>query len=527
MSGERDYSELMRAVASFRGYPYPEQLEKCKQRLVMNDKLTEAIISAPEMMAQQLLLSPPPVPTAEVDASDLFQFSARRDGEIWQHSAGEIAALVASRSLSPVDVANAFLARAEQRSDLNAFITLRREQVLKDAEELETKLRRGSSDLPLAGVPVAIKDALLVRGYPFTCGTKLIDPKVSTHDAEAVARLRNAGAVVIGTTNLDELGYAATGLHGPFGRIVNPAAPHRVPGGSSGGSAAAVAAGLAPVALGTDTGGALRIPASCCGIVGLKPTHGAISNDGFMLRSPTLDSIGPMTKTVADCALVYEVLAGLPIGSTLGARPGSKALRFAKPTNFFFEELDEEVAKAVGDAINLIAGAGCAVKDTHIDDIELSPAAHFMTVGPEAAEVHWRLLVEKGQMLGDDLRARLEAGQFVLAIDYIKAQRIRQHLREKCIESLAGCDVMVTPTLVVLPPEISGSDVAVAAKASGLLGRLTGPFNTNGLPAISIPCGIAQDGTPIGLHLAARPGDERTLMRAAYLCEKLLAGSLA
>jgi Asp-tRNA(Asn)/Glu-tRNA(Gln) amidotransferase A subunit family amidase len=525
MSSKRDYSELMRAVAGFRGYPYPDRLEKCKQRLVLNDKGIEAIMSAPEMMADGLYLSAPPVPP-QPDTADRFEFPLGGERDIWQRSAGEIAALVSSHDLSPVDVASAFVDRAEQRRDLNAFITLDRKKVLQEAEALASKLKRTRSALPLAGVPVAIKDALLVRDYPFTCGTKLIEPKNSTRDADAVARLRNAGAVVIGTTNLDELGYAATGLYGPFGAIINPAAPHRVPGGSSGGSAAAVAAGLAPVALGTDTGGALRIPASCCGIVGLKPTQGAISNDGFMLRSPTLDSIGPMTKTVADCALVFEVLAGRAIGSTLGANPGAqKTFRFAKPTNFFFEDLEAPVEKAMSAAIERLKAAGCTVSDTQIPDIELSPAAHFMTVGPEAAEVHWGLLVEKGQELGEDLRARLEAGQFVLAMDYIKAQRIRQRLRDNVVESLNGFDVLLTPTLLVVPPEIAGSNVAVAAKASGLLGRLTGAFNTTGLPAITIPCGAAPDGTPIGLQLAGRAGDERTVMRAAYFCEQLFSAS--
>lgn len=523
----RDYAEFMRAVASFRGYPFPERLENCKQRLEMNDSLAEAIFLAPEMLAPQLFLSPPPVATPDADASDAFRFQVRSDRELWTRSAGEIAALVSSRSLSPIDVANAFLDRARQQSGLNAFITLDRNRVLKDAEALAARLGRDRSAMPLAGVPVAVKDALLVRDYPLTNGTKVVEAAISTRDAAAVARLREAGAVVIGTTNLDELGYAATGLHGPFGRIVNPVVPHRIAGGSSGGSAAAVGAGLAPVALGTDTGGALRIPASCCGIVGLKPTHGAISNDGFLLRSPTLDSIGPMTRTVADCALVYEVLAGLPVGSTLGANPGNRRFRFRKLTDFFFDDLDDEVAMAVNNAVDLLLGAGCTAADSRIEDIELASAAHLMTVGPEAAEVHWRLLIDKGQLLGQDLRARLEAGQFVLAMDYIKAQRIRQHLRSKFLDALAGFDVMLMPTIKVLPPAIDESSIAVSARASGLMGRLTGPFNLTGLPAVTIPCGTARDGTPIGLQLAGRPGDERTLMRAAYFCEQVLAGASA
>lgn len=519
-AGKREYSEYLRAVAEFRGYRFPERIEPSKRRLLINDGLIAAVFDAPEFQ-EASYLSPPSVPTARDASDDLFRFPVVSERNLEGRSAGELAALVSAGQLLPTEAVRPFLERAERRRELNAFITLDRARVLRDAEEVALRLKRRES-LPLAGVAVAVKDAMLVRGYPFTCGSKAIEPTVSAQDAEAVARLRAAGAVVVGTTNLDELGYAATGLHAPFGRIANPRAPGRIAGGSSGGSAAAVAANLAPVAIGTDTGGALRLPAACCGIVGLKPTHGAISNIGFMTRAPSLDSIGPMTRTVADCALVYEVLAGLEAGVTLGRNPLGRRFRFGVPADYFFDDVDEQVAAAVARAVERVGSIGTVVPGLRIDDIKLAPAAHFMTVGPEAAQMHWQLLAERGDMLGEDLRARLEAGQFVLAIDYIKAQRIRQHLRNALLAAMKEVDVLLVPTVCVAPPQIDESSISITAKASAMLGKLTCPFNVTGLPAMTIPCGITSDGAPIGLQLAARPGEESVLLRAAYACERVL-----
>ena len=516
-SAARDLEQLLSAIAESRGYAFPERLPAWKKRLASNAEQVRAFLAAPGRAEASLLTMPESHPATV--RSDRFDYTAHEQGT---RGVVDIARRVNSGEVSAVDIAAEHLDRAESRRDLNAFITLDRNRVLTEAEAVAAAVKRGSK-LPLAGVPIAIKDAIAVKGYPMTCGTKVIDAPISEADAECVSRLRAAGAVIIGTTNLDELGYAATGLHAPFGRIINPKAPDRIAGGSSGGSAVAVAANLAAAALGTDTGGALRLPASCCGIVGLKPTHGAISSKGYAIRAPSLDSVGPMTRSVADCALVFEVLAGRPIGSMLGNSPGSTRIRVVKPTNYFFENVEEDDVAAVERAIGLFRSAGMSVADARLRDVEHSPAAHFITVAAEATEMFWDLLVRTGRHLGEDLRARLEVGQFILAADYIKAQRFRRHLREMFLEALADGDVLVTPTVQVLPPKVDESSVSVAAHASSLLGRFTGPLNVAGLPGITIPCGVTSDGAPVGLQIIGRPDDEASVFRVAHFWESILA----
>jgi aspartyl-tRNA(Asn)/glutamyl-tRNA(Gln) amidotransferase subunit A len=234
-----------------------------------------------------------------------------------------------------------------------------------------------------------------------------------------------------------------------------------------------------------------------------------------------------MTRSVADCALIFEIMAGRPVGSALGKSPDGARIRIVKPTNYFFEEVEADDLAAVERAISLFKSAGVTVIETRIADVEHSPAAHFITVAAEATEMFWKLLIQRGHLLGEDLRARLEVGQFILAADYIKSQRFRHHLREMFLQSLSEGDVLVTPTIQVLPPKIDESSVSVAARASSLLGRFTGPLNVTGLPGITIPCGMTSDGAPVGLQLIGRADDEASVFRAAYVCEAILAQSFA
>jgi len=512
--------QLLSAIAEARGYPYPERLPNWKKRLTSNADQVNAFFAASGPAESSILAMPES--RAETNDGDRFDYTTDAPRKHDVLGVADIASLVNSGKASAVDIVSEHLDRAESRRDLNAFITLNRDRVLKEAESVTSALKQGGG-LPLAGVPIAIKDAIRTKGYPMTCGSKVIDATVSEEDAEAVARLRAAGAVIIGTTNLDELGYAATGLHAPFGRITNPRAPDRIAGGSSGGSAVAVAANLAAAAIGTDTGGALRLPAACCGIVGLKPTHGAISSKGYAIRAPSLDSLGPMTRSVADCALIFEVMAGRPVGSALGRNPAGTRIRMVKPTNYFFDDVEAGDLAVVERAISLFKSAGISVVETRIEDVEHSPAAHFITVAAEATEMFWELLVQKGHLLGEDLRARLEVGQFIQAADYIKSQRFRNHLRQMFLQSLSDGDVLITPTVQVLPPKIEENSVSVAARASSLLGRFTGPLNLTGLPGITIPCGSTPDGAPVGLQLIGRADDEASVFRAAYVCEAILA----
>src|ERR1700722_13487010 len=379
----KDYAALADAIAAFKGYTAPHGLSKAVDRLILNDPLRERLAQAAETPSIAYFaaeaLERGPATTLAMVATQPQESLRGADGDIAGMSARQIAQEVQSGHLSPSDVAKHFYARAAAASELNAFISLDGDLLMRDARTVETMLVGDDKHLPLAGVPVAVADVIAVSGYPTTNGTKVVAAAPAIADASFVQRLRRAGALLFGKTNVDELGYAATGLHCPYGRVRNPAAISRITGGSSCGSAAAVAAGLSPVALGTDTGGALRVPASCCGLVGLKPTIGAMDLAGYSMRSPTLDVVGPIARSVADAALVWEVMADKPAGSLLGATDRIGRFTYLNPANFFFDGLQDDVAHWMTNALDVLARAGCRAHTAAIPDISLAPAVHFTT----------------------------------------------------------------------------------------------------------------------------------------------------
>lgn len=522
----RDYATLAETIAAFKGYTAPRGLSRAVDRLIVNDHNHHSIADAAEPRSvgyfDMAAVGRSNELTRSTFTGESQETSRGADGQLEQWSARQLAQAVGRGGVSATDIAKHFYRRATSASDLNAFISLDEDLLMRDARAVEAMLASGHQPLPLAGVPVAVADVIAVRGYPTTDGTKVVLAAPAAADADVVQRLRRAGALLFGKTNVDELGYAATGLHCPYGRVRNPAAPLRITGGSSCGSAAAVAAGLAPVALGTDTGGALRVPASCCGLVGLKPTIGAIDLSGYSMRSPTLDVVGPMTRSVADAVLMWEVMADRPPGSLLGTTDRIGPFTFLKPGNYFFDDLQDDVAHWVTHSLDALAQAGCRSRTASIPAMPLSPAAHFMTVGPEAADAYLAFLRAHGGSLGEDLRARLEAGLMVQATDYLKAQRIRKSLLDQFLQAAEGADVMITPTLCVPPPLVDEESVTVAARASGLMGRFTGAMNVMGVPAVTIPCTREATSGPIGLQIVGRPGDERSVLRAAYFAERCL-----
>ncbi len=299
-------AELLRASAQSRRYPFLERAAFWEERLAMHLKDLETLLDAP---VDGDMLPLPAKAKLEIALPRGGEPPGRSD-DLCFASAAEIAARVRTRELSPFEVARAFVERADAHRSLHAFITLRPETVLREARQLEVRVQSGEDIGPLAGVPVAVKDLMPVAGYPMTCGTKAIEAQEQQHDAEVVARLRAAGALVMGTANLHELAYGVTSANVHFGSVGNPVAPGRIPGGSSGGSAVAVAAGLAAIGVGTDTGGSIRIPAACCGIVGFKGSYDAVTRQGVWPLAFTLDHIGPLARSVADAALGFEVMAG-------------------------------------------------------------------------------------------------------------------------------------------------------------------------------------------------------------------------
>ena len=434
-------------------------------------------------------------------------------------------------ALSPVALTQACLARIERLNPtLNAFITITADRALATAREREAEQKAGKLRGPLHGIPIALKDNIDTAGVRTTGASALFADRIPGESAEVVRRLEEAGAVLVGKTNLQEFAYGTTCTVSAFGPIHNPWAPDRIAGGSSGGSAVAVAADLCLAALGTDTAGSVRIPASFCGVVGLKPTYGRVSNRGVIPLSWTHDHVGPLTKTVEDAALVLQAIAGYdtadpttrdrPVDDyarALGARPARP--RLGIPRHPFFNDLDSEVASALAAAIDKLRPLAAEV----IDEVELPPSGfrssglYVRVRGPEAYACHARWVQESPGKYQDVTRAALLKFADTKADDYARARREVDLVRRDILATFARVDLLVTPTMPVPPILIADSD-----RENPVDWRNTGPFSTYGLPAISLPCGRTASGLPIGLQLAAAPFDEARLLTFAAACERAL-----
>lgn len=519
---DRRYSQLLRAIAAFRRYEPPERVQLWEDRFAFGvediEQVFETVVCGEPLLA-------PPVPLAH-GAHPPGEYRAPAiAADLAFASAVQIAQQVRSRSLSPLEVASLFLGRIEAAAHLNAFIAVDHARVRDEAEELAVRIQRGEDPGPLAGVPVAVKDLCPVRGYPLTGGTRAAEAKRQARDARCVARLREAGALVIGVTNLHELAFGVTSANPHFGHVQNPRLPGCIPGGSSGGSAAALAAGLTTLAIGSDTGGSIRLPAACCGVVGFKPSYGAVPAGDVWPLAWSLDHVGPMTRSVEDAALMFEVMAGLPPHCTLPPETVS-APSIVRPRRFFFDLLEDEVRVAVDAALKKLESAGARIAPTDIPGIELSPGIQLITINCEAAQSNAHLLKAHGDKLGEDVRVRLEIGQFYLAVDYIKAQQLRKQVRDAMIGAFADADVMLIPAMPVLPPKSGTSTVEIGGRPlhiAPLLTRFTSPINFCGLPAISLPCGRAGNGAPVSVQIVGRPGADARVLQAAKWCEGVFA----
>ncbi|MEX0959935.1 MAG: amidase [Burkholderiales bacterium] len=516
------YSDLIKAVSAFRRYAHPERTSGWEERFRFGISDIEQVFETAVHGDPWLL--PPQVAQRELHPEGEYRADAIAT-DLPAASAVQIAQQVRARALSPIEIAKSVLTRIEAHRHLNAFITVDPARVTDDAEELAIRLKRGEDIGPLGGVPVAIKDLMSIRGYPLTAGSRAIEAKIQARDAPLVARLREAGALIVGTTNLHELAFGVTSANPHFGAVQNPRMPGHIPGGSSGGSAAALVAGLAAVTVGSCTGGSIRQPAACCGVVGFKGTWGAVPTEGVVPLAWSLDHVGPLTRSVEDAALAFEVMAALPVHSTL---PPSSSMppRIVRPRQFFFDLLEDEVGGVIDRALPALEKAGASLVPCDIPGIELAPGIQLITIGAEATQANWHLLKEHGDKLGEDVRVRLEIGQFYLAADYIKAQQLRRQVRASVLAAFGDADVMLVPAMPVLPPKngtttvrIGGRDMHVAP----LLTRFTSPFNFCGFPAISLPCGKAGNGAPVNVQLVGRPGADARVLQAARWCERVFA----
>jgi aspartyl-tRNA(Asn)/glutamyl-tRNA(Gln) amidotransferase subunit A len=456
---------------------------------------------------------------------------------VWA-SLRDLARMIVTKEVSPVEVVRTYLERiAALDQRLRAYITVCAEGALEAARAAEATVSAGSPRGPLHGVPIALKDLFQTAAVRTTAGSKILGQAVPETDATVVTRLRAAGAIVLGKLNMHEFAYGPEGLNEHYGHARNPwdAAEARIAGGSSSGSGVAVAAGLAPAALGSDTGGSIRIPAALCGITGLKPTYGRVSRAGVLPLSWSMDHAGPMARTAADCALLLGVMAGydpddattsvLPVPPYLAALNGDvKGLRIGLLRRFFLETSAPEVGAAVEAAATLLAGQGAVVDEVTLAHGAEIPAATMAIIASEALAYHATWVRTRPQDYQHDVIERLRAGAFVTGVQYVRAQQLRALVRQDIDAALARRDLLLVPTVPITAPRVGERAVPVGGVMNdprSALIRFTRPFNLSGHPACSVPCGFSAGGLPVGMQFVGRPFDEATVLRAADAYQRL------
>ncbi len=418
---------------------------------------------------------------------------------------------------------------ADLNPKLNAFITVTADLALAQARQADKEIAGGRRLGPLHGIPLSLKDLVDLEGTPTTAGSLVRKEHVATTDAVVTRRLREAGAVFVGKTNLHEFAFGTTTEDSGFGPARNPHDPSRSPGGSSGGSAIAVATGMSLATVGTDTGGSIRIPAAACGIVGLKPEWGQISATGVVPLSRQLDHVGPLAVSVADAWTLYNAM--LPAASRVRELPDAgavKGLRIGVLAGYLFDRLDADVERSVLGTITMLKSKGATVTDVtlpHADDIA---TVYLHLVLGDAAEYHARTLESRPHDYTPNVRLRLEMARYVLAEDYIRALRGKTIIAREVDRALEGVDALLCPALSIPAPPIGAATMPVSGGLEAvrtLMLRCTQPFNLSGHPAISLPCGKTPTGLPIGLQLVGRKGRTHALVQTALAVEEVIANS--
>jgi aspartyl-tRNA(Asn)/glutamyl-tRNA(Gln) amidotransferase subunit A len=471
---------------------------------------------------------------------------------LYSLSISRLAPLLARREVSPLEVTEAFLSRiAAKDGAVKAYITVDAAGARAQAQEAEARLKRGAAT-PLTGIPLALKDVLATRGLKTTCGSRILENFRPPFDATVCARLRAAGAVFLGKANMDEFAMGSSTENSAFGPTHNPWNPECIPGGSSGGSAAAVAADLCAAALGSDTGGSIRQPASLCGVVGLKPTYGRVSRYGLVAYASSLDQIGPLTKEVRDAALLLNFIAGPdPRDSTcvpaaaedylLGLEKGVRGLKIGVPREFFGAGLDPEVDAAIKQALKTLAGLGADILEVSLPHTEYAVATYYVVAVAEASSnlarydgVKYGFRAEAQNLMemyaqtrsrgfGAEVRRRIMLGTYALSAGYYdayykKASQVRALIRRDFDEALSRCDLLATP--VSPTPAFRLGEKLADPLTMYLSDIFTISANLAGIPGLSVPCGFSVAGLPIGLQLLGPPFGEAVLLQAAYALEQ-------
>jgi len=473
----------------------------------------------------------------------------------------DVAPRLRRKEISPVELTRDCLDRIEKLNPtLNAFITVTAEAALEQARAAEAEIARGQWRGPLHGIPIALKDLIDTAGTRTTAASQLLEHRVPSEDAEVVRRLRRAGAVILGKNNLHEFAYGGSSLVSFFGDTHNPRNTAHIAGGSSGGSAAAVAAGLCYASIGTDTAGSVREPAALCGCVGLKPTYGRVSARGVIPLSWSLDHVGPLTACVADAAIVLQAIAGYDprdlssanapvVDYVSGLTHGPKNLRIGIPRTYFYDDLDEEVAATVERALVVIAScrngpgwpAGRVVEGpalgaversgesqpdsvlvAEIKEVQLDVSTDRTVQGAESYAYHAENVARIPELYQPETLRRIRSGEKFSAAEYIQRRRELDEARRRIQAMFAEVDLLITPTIPIPAPAIADlkKDPAALRPAELMLLRNTRPFNVWGLPAISVPCGFTKSGLPIGLQIAGPPWREDWVLGLAYAYEQ-------
>lgn len=437
------------------------------------------------------------------------------------------AARIAAGAVSSVALTEAALSRiAERNPALNAFITVTADLALEQAREADREIAARGPRGPLHGIPISLKDLIDLAGVATTAASRVLRDNLAHRDAVVVSRLREAGAVFLGKTNLHEFAFGTTSEDSAYGPVRNPHDLARSPGGSSGGSAAAVADGLGYGSIGTDTGGSIRIPAAACGCVGLKPTLGELSCEGVVPLSWSLDHVGPITRSVGDAWLLYDAMRGAP-----RLLPAAKHAIATRPPRlgvlggYFTELLEPAVRTSFDAAVRRLADAGAGIERREVAEAARTPATYLRIQLPEATAYHAATLEREPGWYTPAVRSRLEMGRDVSAVDYVNARRDALVLRDAVDAALQGCEALALPTLPILAPPLGSGGMQLEGESVPvrvLMLRLTQLFDVTGHPAISLPCGIAGPGLPVGLQLVGRRDATPALLQVASWCERAL-----
>ena len=477
-----------------------------------------------------------------------------REMNLLNLTAAELAAAIKDGKATAVEAVRGSLERIEEKEELyHCYVTIDKKGALLQAEAVQSRIEKGELTGPLAGVPAALKDNLCTEGMPTTCSSRILGNFVPAYSAEAVLNLKKAGAVILGKTNMDEFAMGSTTETSAFGETRNPWNPAHVPGGSSGGSAAAVAAGECFYALGSDTGGSIRQPASFCGIVGMKPTYGTVSRYGLIAYGSSLDQIGPLAKDVTDCAAVLESITSHDVkDSTSMERSDTdfmaalvedvKGMRIGIPKDYFGEGLDREVSDAVMRAAGLLEEKGAVVETFDLSLVDYAIPAYYTIAAAEASSnlerfdgikygyrtaeyegLHSLYKRTRSEGFGEEVKRRIMLGSFVLSSGYydayyLKALKVKTLIKKAFDEAFSRYDVILGPTAPSTAPKLGES---LTDPLKMYLGDIyTIAVNLAGLPGISIPCGLDKAGLPIGLQLIGDCFQEKKLLRTAYTYEK-------